>query len=122
MAFLVALLGLLIAGLGVVGSLRPHVITGAVLGWQPRTRSHVAIGLRVVFGVVLLLGAADSRFPIVLYVLGGIAIAVAVVLALLGATRTDGLVQWWFDQPSGLIRTWLLGAVLFGGFLVYAGL
>ncbi len=122
MAFLVALLGLLIAGLGVVGSLRPHVITGAVLGWQPRTRSHVAIGLRVVFGVVLLLGAADSRFPIVLYVLGGIAIVVAVVLALLGATRTDGLVQWWFDQPSGLIRTWLLGAVLFGGFLVYAGL
>ena len=122
MTLLVVLLGMLIAGLGVVGSVRPQLITGAVVGWQPRTRSLAAIGVRVIFGVVLLLGASDSRFPVVLYVLGGIALVTAVALALLGATRTDRLVQWWFGQPLGLIRTWLLGAVLFGAFLVYAGL
>ena len=122
MTLLIGLLGLLIAGLGVVGSFRPHVIIAAVQGWQARTRFQVAIGLRVLFGIVLLLGAADSRFPNALYLLGGIAIIATVLLVLLGATRTDRLVQRWFDQPPALIRAWLMSAVLFGGFLAYAGL
>ncbi len=122
MAFLIVLLGLLIAALGVVGSLRPHLVSGAVLGWRPRARGYVAIGVRVVFGVVLLLGAADSRFPTVFYVLGCIAIVAAVVLAFLGASRTGELVQWWFERPAVLIRIWLLAAIPFGAFLVYAGL
>lgn len=122
MALLVVLLGIAIVGLGLIGSLRHHMITDTVLGWQPRAASLVAIGVRLVFGIVLLLGAADSRFPTLLYVLAGIAIVSAVVLAFLGADRTAGLVYWWFSQPSIVIRVWLLAAVLFGAFLVYAGL
>ncbi|MAE93549.1 MAG: hypothetical protein CL910_02705 [Deltaproteobacteria bacterium] len=121
MSVAVILLGLVIAGLGVVGSVRPDLIGRAVLGWQPRTRSRVAIGARVVFGVVLLLGAPNSRFPIVLYALGGIAIVAAIVLAFVGSARTDELVKGWFNMSPAFLRIWLLAAVVFGAFLVYSG-
>jgi hypothetical protein len=30
--------------------------------------------------------------------------------------------RWWLERPLAVLRAWFAAAVLFGGFLVYAGL
>jgi hypothetical protein len=57
----------------------------------------------------------------VIAAVGAIALFAAFVLALLGERRVDSMLQWWFQRPMAALRAWFAAAVLFGGFLVYAG-
>lgn len=122
MAVLVSAFGLLMVGIGVLGVVRPRTVIGGVMGWSPQTRMAVAIGVRLVMGVVFLLAAASCRHPTVVTVLGWIALFAAVALPFLGQERLDRLIRWWFGHPPLLMRTWFCFAVAFGGFIVYTGL
>jgi hypothetical protein len=122
MSLLVVLFGVLLGVVGVAGLAAAPRVVGGFLRWAPRTRFYVAVGVRLIFGAVLLLGASDCRFPTVLLVLGAIALVAALVLAVLGQSRIDAMFQWWLQRPMPILRAWFAAALLFGGFLVYAGL
>ena len=122
MALLVVLFGVLITAMGGVGLAAPRWVVGGILSWKPRTRFYFAVGVRFAFGAALLLEASTCRFSAVIFALGAIALVAALVLALLGQRRVDSMFQWWLQRPMAVLRAWLAAAVLFGGFLVYAGL
>ncbi len=64
LTWVVALFGITIILLGVLGLIRPGNLMRLVLGaWQSRKGFYFSIGIRVVFGIVLLLAASQSRFP-----------------------------------------------------------
>jgi hypothetical protein len=121
MAPLVILFGVLITAMGVAGLAAPQWIVGGILSWQPRTRFYLAVGIRFGFGGALVLAASTCRFSTVIFALGAIALVAALALALLGERRVDSMLQWWLQRPMFVLRAWFAAAVLFGGFLVYAG-
>ena len=121
MAVLVALFGAAIAGLGILGFVRPRSLVGFVEStWQSRAGFYGAIGLRVVFGLLLLAAGPESRFPQVLWVVGMISLVAAVLSPLVGFERLRRYVQWWSDRSASLVRAWSLVTLGFGAFLVYA--
>ncbi len=109
------------------------VLTGATILVRPKlfvdliTR-HIgslslqvlAVVIRLVLGVVLILYADQSRFPLTLQVLGCIAVAAAVLGAILPRDTFQKLISWALDKFSGYMRVGGVGALVFGGFLIYA--
>ena len=120
MAGLVAVFGVLVAGIGVVGVVSPERLVQLLVGMDPRVRLRVAVGVRVVLGIALWLAAPDSRFPDLLRVLAIIALVAAAGLVPMGAERLDAFVRWWSERAGGLLRAWAVVAVAFGALLVYA--
>jgi hypothetical protein len=121
MTFLIALIGATIAGLGIMGFVRPRGLLGffeSIL--ESRTGLYWAIGIRVVSGLLLLATASESRFPQAFRVLGVIALVAAALAPLLGFARLRRFVRWWTDRSPSVVRVWSLVTVGFGSFLVYA--
>jgi hypothetical protein len=119
----VALLGLFVLGLGVLGVARPGALIGLVeRPWRSHTGLYLAVAFRGALGVLLLAAASSTRFPWAIGALGVLALAAAVSLPLLGYERLRKLVDWWLARPAGFVRAWSLAACAFGAFLVWAAL
>ena len=92
-----------------------------MLGHADSVLLHVlAVVLRIVLGFALLVYAPESRFPLVLEILGWVAIAAALVLALLPRARFRQLLIRVFDILGGFIRFAAVAAIAFAAFLTYA--
>ncbi len=120
MALTVAGFGVVIVVLGAFGLAWPGRLQGWITGWNPGVRYAIAVGLRVMLGAALLASAGASRFPAAMRALGAVALAAAVVLALMGPSRLESLVQWWAKRSFTVIRVWCALALGFGAFLVHA--
>jgi len=123
MVFLVALFGVLVAGVGVVGAVRPAALT-RFLGslWESPGVFYFAIGIRLVLGAVLILAASDCRFPLAIGIIGILSLIGAASIAVMGRARLQVFVGWWLERPTGFIRAWSGFAIAFGAFLAYAAI
>ncbi len=120
MTSIVALFGVAIILLGVLGLVRPGNLMRLVLGaWQSKKGFYFSIGIRVVFGIVLLLTASQSRFPDAFRIVGIISLVAAMAAPFLGFDRLQRFVQKWAKRSPGLIRGWSVMAAAFGAFLLY---
>ena len=123
MTWVVALFGIVITLLGILGLVRPtRLIRLVQRPWESQKGLYLSIGIRVVFGIVLLIAASESRFPEAFWILGIISLVAAVVAPFLGFARLQGIVQWWARRSPGFVRSWSLVAAAFGVFLFYGSL
>ena len=123
MTSIVALLGIAVAAMGLLGVVRPGDLMRIVENvWATRTGFHVAIAVRLALGAVLIAAAPDCRFPVAVRVIGVISVVGAAVVAVMGRERLRAFVRWWMAFPAGIIRSWAAFAFAFGAFLVYAAL
>jgi hypothetical protein len=121
MSAIVGVLGVVIAGLGILGIVRPGDLVRFVsVAWRSPSGLYLAIAVRLILGIVLIAAASSSRFPDALRILGALSIITAVLVPILGSERVRAFVEWWAGRPSGFIRAWATLAVAFGAFLVYA--
>ena len=123
MTFVVALLGGTILLQGLVGIARPSSLTRLVQAfWQVPNVLYLAIGLRVIFGLILLAAASESRFPATFQIIGIISLVAAALSLALGLARLQRFVDWFLDRSPGVIRGWSIVSAGFGGFLIYGAL
>jgi len=123
LTWVVALFGMAIILLGILGLVSPGNLVRLVVGsWQSQKGFYFAIGIRVVFGIVLLLAASQSRFPEAFRVLGIISLVAAMAAPFLGFDRLQRFVQKWMKRSPGFIRGWSVLAAAFGVFLLYGAL
>ena len=121
MLHLVLILGLVIAAIGLVGLLWPKALIRIVqAAWKFRVSLYLVVLLRLAFGLILLVAAHDTRFPLALQILGGLSILSAVAALAVGFDRVQRFLNWWSRRPEWFIRVWCVLAVAFGGFLVLA--
>jgi len=118
---IVALIGWIIVATGLLGVARPHLIPAAVLGWPPEVLLYVAVGTRIVLGLLLFFAAPSCRLPRFTRVIGVVAFISGIFSALIGASRLESIVQWMSTKPSGVIRLMYTLDIILGAFLAYSG-
>ena len=123
MPFAVEISGLLavfVLLMGVWGVLAPSRITDLVTRFGSKGGLWFAAGIRLVLGLALWFAAPVSRAPLLLQVLGVIALVAAFVLPLMGVDRFKALINWWTKLSPTAMRFNCLFAVAFGGVILWA--
>jgi hypothetical protein len=120
MILVVVGVSLLAIGMGVFGLASPAGLVAFIPHWQSYTGLWAASLVRLVFGVTLWLVAPSSRAPVVLQVLAVASVGSALVLPFLGVARFTALLSWWCQQSAAFVRAWSAGAVVMGGFILWA--
>lgn len=121
MSVMVSILGVVMVAIGVLGVVQPHRLVDFVTYFRRPTRFRIAILVRLILGVALLIAAPYCRWPLVVQLIGMIAILAAVVILACGQKRLDTLIAWWVTRPPAVMRVSALFALGFGALLVYAG-
>ena len=123
MAALVAVLGALIAAIGATGVVSPASLLRFVKSvWRQPMGLYLAVGIRLVLGVILILAAPSCRFPEAVRIIGVVSIVAAVLIPFIGFERISSLIRWGESRSLTALRVWCLVAIAFGVFLVYAGI
>ena len=118
--FTVVAFGLIICFLCIWGLVVPSRLIGFVKDVANRPPGiYVAVAVRVVLGVALLVAAPSSMFPLLFSVLGGVTLAAAAGLVIVGRAGMRRLVSYFAGMPSGFVRVWLVLGFAFGALLVH---
>jgi hypothetical protein len=119
---IIVLLGASLCLLALLGVYAPRKL----MEWLKRMMDqdwgiYFTVVIRLMLGLALIVAAAGSRFPLAIVGLGWVAIVAAIAGALLGRQRLRKFISWWIERFSSAgIRVWVLFALAFGGFLIYA--
>jgi len=114
------LVGVLALLVGVWGVLAPRRIAELVSRFGSAGGLWFAAAIRLVFGLGLWFAAPASRAPLLLQVLGVIALIAALVLPFLGVDRFKSLLDWWTKLSPTAMRLNCLVAVAFGAAVLWA--
>jgi hypothetical protein len=121
LSFLFAAVGVLIFLASAVGFVNPGWLVSRVSSaWDRSWSMYAAVGARVLIGVIFILAAPATRFPIAFQIIGYAAIAAAVILLFVGKERIGRLLAWFTKCPRSLMRLWLFLGMAGGGFIVYS--
>ncbi len=119
-AAIIALFGIFISLACVIGLYSPSMIIEWVISlWKRKFVFYIAVGIRLVFGILFIIAAPESRFPLFFQFFGYLMIAAAVLLSVLGRGRISRLLNSLKHLPPILFRLWLSVGILFGIFIVY---
>ena len=122
MSYLVAILGLAIAVIGLIGAVEPRRLLGLVdKFWTGERSLNIAVGLRIGIGTLLILAAPFTNFPPVITAVGVVTFLAGIGLIVLGYERVDKLIQWFKHRPLAVVRVSAMAAVAFGTVLMLAG-
>jgi len=116
----VAVIGTLIAGLGLWGALKPSGILALADRFLTQHGLRIAVIIRVALAILLWISAPEAATPGIFRFLAMLAFAAAVLLPLFGQRRLDTLVGWWASRPMWLVRLSCLCVVVFGAFLTWS--
>lgn len=121
MIFFLIVCGVLIASAGLFLLFMPNV----VLDYLDENKSkpwvhHIAIGVRIVLGTLLLLNASVSNFPVLIEVFGWVSIIAAMGLLAIGKDRFAKLVGWVLKLLQPYARAGGLVTFTFGCFIAYS--
>ena len=114
---LVAVFALLV---GVWGVLAPSRVADFAIRLSTMAGLWVAAGIRVVFGLALWFAAPASRAPLLLQVLGAVALLAGVMLPFLGVDRFKALIDWATSLSPTAMRLWCAAAVAVGATILWA--
>ena len=121
MTELIIVFGALVFLAGVVIVIKPEIVFGYLGGNIDKPLLQIlAVVVRLAIGALLILQADQSRYPLVIEVLGWLSVVAAGSLLVMGRKNFLRLMAW----AMGLVKPFgRLGGVLamaFGGFLVHA--
>jgi hypothetical protein len=123
MKVLAFVFGLGIATVGAVGILAPPSLAWIAQHFVTPGAFYTLAAVRVAFGLLLISVASASRAPRALRVLGYVIVIAGITTALTGLLeigRARALIEWWWQQGSGVIRLTGVLVLALGGFVAYA--
>jgi hypothetical protein len=113
-------MSLAIAGLGILGIAAPGVLLDFGRSLMATPALYGVAAVRIGFGALLMLVAAQSRFPRVLRMVGLLIVVAGFLTLWFGAERFHGAFGWFADLPTALVRAIAILPLLAGVFFVYA--
>lgn len=117
----IILFGALTLLAGIVILVNPEIIFGFLSKHREKTGLQVlAIAVRLVLGALLVYQSDASRYPLVIEVIGWLAIVAAVIFSVIGRRNFRRLMSWALSLNKPLGRAGGFIAAAFGAFLIYA--
>ncbi len=114
------LVALFTVGIGVVGLVSPNSLTSVRQhNFATPTATYTAAALRLVMGLVVVVGAAASRTPKTLRLFGALMCLQGLSAAILGAEHARTVLEWETMRPA-LLRAGAIVALASGMFMVFA--
>ena len=120
MALAVGLIGFVMAGLGLAGTLSPTRLLDLVARAQSQLGLYVIAGFRLLVGTALLFSAGSSRAPLYLQIIGGISLFSGAITPFFGVQGFEAVLSWLRRLPPWIVRLWSVAVVVFGLSLVWA--
>jgi hypothetical protein len=118
---IIVFFGLMTFLAGVIIVVNPEIIFGLLRNNLGKVSLQVlAIGIRVVIGILLIRYAGESKYPTIIEIIGWLSIAAAVTFSVIGRRRFLSLMSWAFSLLKPYGRVGGLFAMAFGGLLVHA--
>lgn len=121
MHYLILLFAVFLLATGVVMLVKPMALFGVMEKYARSLELQVvAVVVRIILGVVFILAAEDTKFPMVIQIIGWLMIVAGIIVAVIGRRRFIGLMEW--AMPVLPKYGFIVGlvAIVFGGFLGYA--
>jgi hypothetical protein len=118
----VMMIGVAVAGLGLVGLVAPAQLLDFGRSLLTETGLYVVAAVRIAFGLLLLFAARPSRMPRTLRALGIVIIVAGLTTPLFGVERSIAMFNWLSAQAPALVRVMATIAIAFGTLVVYATL
>ncbi len=120
MSKLVFALGVVILLMGASIGLFPAWFLG-LANWESQEGRYIAVSSRLIAGLILILGASGSRYPLGLKVFGTAVFLAGLMLLFLPLNLWIGLFNWFATGHPPLFRVGAgVGGTLLGLFLVHA--
>lgn len=95
-----------------------------ILGWMEENKDNTAlyisaIAARLILGIIFILAAKESKFPVVIKILGFLFIVAAVVFVIMGQENFQNLLTTIMTELKPYSSISGVLSVVFGGFLIY---
>lgn len=121
MTLIIIFFGLLTFIAGIIIFFKPEIIFGVLRNNYEKVSLHIlAVVFRLLIGVLLIEYADESKYPMIIEIIGWLSIAAAATFAIMGRQNFIKLMSWAFDLLKPYGRVGGLFAAAFGGFLVHA--
>jgi uncharacterized protein YjeT (DUF2065 family) len=121
MAWLIWLIGLLIAALGVSVVLHPAVLTGMLKTVRKPPILYLIGAIRAILGVIFLVWARSCNQTGVIIVFGILLICSGVFVFLAPKTQINRMIDFFLRRPEWVRRIWGLATFAIGAIIVWAG-
>jgi len=121
MRLTVKLFGILMLLLGVLLLINPTIIIGWMEDNMESTSLYIiAIGVRLVMGILFIVAARESKYPSVFKFLGYLFIIAAIIFIFIGKQSFQDFISSLIPNVKPFARLGGLLGIAFGGFLIYA--
>jgi hypothetical protein len=89
--------------------------------WESQGGLYIAAAIRIISGVVLILGASASRYPRGLRIFGAVVLLAGVVILFTPLALWEGLIRWVTVEHTAVFRVGGgVGGAVLGLFLIHA--
>lgn len=121
MTYIILLFGVFIILSGTVLVIIPDYIINQFAKHGDSFSLHFfAVLVRIILGVAFVIGASESKYPLILQIFGWLSIFAALVLAVIGRDNFKKIMKWTIKILPLFKRLMGFFAILFGCFLIYA--
>lgn len=119
--YLIIVFGLLMIAVAMLMWSRPVAFLNGMRRWSGTASLQLlAVVVRLILGFALITYAGQSRFPLVLQIIGVLSVITALVFAAVPRRYFERLIGWLLDRFESRVRAAAVLPFLFGVFLIYA--
>jgi len=121
MSILIIVFGLLMLLAGISLITTPEILIRVLRKNTDELWSYIgAVTVRLLLGALLIYQANVSKFPVVMEIIGWIAIFAAIVFTIIGHNNFKRLISWAFSLVKTYGRIGGVLSICFGSFLIHA--
>ena len=119
MSLVVRIIGVVFVGLGIIMVINPQVIKGLLAFYKQGRKLYLLGALRLLMGIIFLLGASQCRRVIAVIILGILFILGGVLIFAVRLEKMKSILSWWEKRPLFVLRLTGLLILGLGGLVVY---
>lgn len=120
MVILIKLIGIIIALVGIIFLFCPKALRQLIAFFKQGKRLYWVGTLRLLFGVILLLGATQCRVVWVVIAMGVLFLVAGVLIFALGLEKLRSVIDWWDKKSLVVLRLLGVVALALGVLLIYS--
>jgi uncharacterized protein YjeT (DUF2065 family) len=120
MNIVIRIIGTFIVCMGLVYLIKPEVIKAIISFFSKGVRLYFAALVRFALAIIFFMGAKECKTTWIIVTFGIIFLLSGLLIFMLGLERARGILKWYLEQPSFILRTLAIVVLSVGLIIVYA--